>query len=1322
MKCPKCSHSFKVAPNGRIAAVGGGTLMAGLGASQKRLYIKRPSGKVFGPFERASIKTMLAANKLSREALFSSNKVDWLAVENFPEFSGSATPQPTTDEVVKSTQMAGWPSANQQPKTIVPDLQPKTLVPDFDPNLKPKTVNPLHLEPDRLKLPTNLPTPKNSSTMQGLPMPKGRADLPVKQGSNLPQKQGLPNLPKKASGFPSAAEGAGTDLPGLFSELPAPSSSLPAPLSSLPGLRGGDLPARADSLPVSAESNLPGNFGNVDLPVVPGKPGRTMGAALAPLEDDDDLFSTDDDDLFISEGSLVIDASSVGFDDSEADLFGRSEPEEALLIQRNDDFHADEEEDTSFFGSGGSGTGEKSDGWGGGDLFGEKSHGDDFGNPDHVSDAFDDWGDDLLADGRSSSVAESPFPEGATPDATKRLEPKEVRAEAKQLASSGAATAPPEKKAAKESSKDDDKKRGILSFVAVFAVLAVLGGVGWVVYGQFFEKTNIVPKAITEKKAKKINIELGYIKADNFDTLSQVTESANSAKVDAAKRGTLLLTQSLFLSRYEEPKTFESAKKLSATLDSASTDFEKLGRGAFDAVQGNEAAALTYLSELTGNEELIGFYANALIGIANVKSIENEMLKPIDNFEKTSPDKDSPEDQDANKEEVVGEEPKKEGEVLPDNNEKENKGEPSTTTVEPLAQKGKENSERFLARKSRAIQALKVATEMDSSSPIPGYWLGRLYELMKEPKLAQQAYDRTSNVTHVGSLLQSGKIGVELGNLNGAIISLEKINAELNASASPRELSRAHHFAGLVQSGRNKSELAIENFVKALSFEPSRADTLQKLAEEYERAKKFKEALNFFTTNKNLGKKNPDVMLGIVRSHIGLEQWISAIGQLESGQKQFPEDARFPSMLGWLYLKRGNFFDAQKPLERAVEINPTLLDSHAMLAQLAWRMDKDIKRGETHIAQIVAFPDFITAKIAAQVAEYYRMSKRRKMSHDWFRASLKADPNYWPARLAHARLLLEERRYDEARVLLEKARDEGVSDIRLSAYLADAYRQSKEYDRAIDEIKKVIAQFPDDEEYAFILGMIEFDRGNYETARKQFNHAYEINPKFHRAYFYVGRTLFAAKKSESALRIFRHVLDNEPNKGEYRFYMARALEEQNRTTQALDEYRKATAVDSTYGIENPSVYVYRGKLLSRLGYSAEGKTDIARALELDPTNIKALTAMGSVNFEEKDYVASIANYNLALKENPDDPAAQAQLGMAYLYTDKLRAAAEHLQLAVKYGYKNLDVYKDLGYLYKDLGQGSLAKKSFKKYLELTKDQQIPAATKKEILEQIRSLN
>ncbi|MFW6053436.1 MAG: tetratricopeptide repeat protein, partial [Persicimonas sp.] len=452
------------------------------------------------------------------------------------------------------------------------------------------------------------------------------------------------------------------------------------------------------------------------------------------------------------------------------------------------------------------------------------------------------------------------------------------------------------------------------------------------------------------------------------------------------------------------------------------------------------------------------------------------------------------------------------------------------------------------------------------------------------------------------------------------------------------------------------------------------------------------------------------------------EKWDEATQHLEEGEKQFPDNASFPLYLGKLNRKRGAFFDAQKALERAVEIEPALLSAHAALAQLAWKVDEDEKKAEAHVATISDYPDKITADVAAEVARYYQMSERPGIAEKWYQAALERDPNFWDARLSLARMYLTTEQDEKALELLERARDEGVQDIRLSAYLADAYRQSGRYAKAVDQINEVIEKHPKNQEYIFIRGRIYFDQGNYDTAREDFNKAYEFDPRFHDAYFFVGRTAFEQGDFKKAMKIFRHVLDYKPNDGNFHYWMGRAYEAEDRLTQALEEYRNATKVDDDYASGNPKLYVRRGRLLSRLGYSVQGRRDIERALEADPSMFEALVAMGESNYRDKQYEEAIKNFDKVLADNDKLPDIQYKVGMSLMYTDKEVEGAKHLQQAVRHGYDDPDVFQTLGYLYKRMNKRQLAIKSFKEYLKRIADQDsVPTATKREMIQQIEEL-
>lgn len=1311
----------------------------------ERFYVKRPTGKVFGPFDRNAIQMMLKTNKLDPDAEVSLDKNTWESIQSvFPDAAGKPN--------ARATMMGGWlpdedgadlpaPKADlPAPRTGPPDLPAPRSAPDLP---APKKSGPPDLPaprtgaPDlpRPKPPIDLPLPKSSASGD-LPLPKA-ADLPLPRSSasaDLPVPRLGDDLEAAATGVldrgPAPTSGGDDDLFGgsgggdddLFGGSSGARGAAPAGDDLFGGSAGGEDDLFGTPLG-GGDDDLFGSSSKKDDDLF----GPPKGAAAKPSPakaappDDDDIFGipvqpppvADDADLFSGNATPGSD-----------DLFGGSSAPSGVGGGQSDLFGAPSEGDDDLFGSASPASARGDDFLGGDDGF---SFLDD--RPREA--AKEEWEKDpLFGDSHMSAASEASAPAWdedlldapAPQPRAGRVAPADS-GDPLRPASTGMRQEAPAQQATvqKAPTVAADRKRGgaVQALIGVAAV-AIIGGGGYFAYTAMTSEPETVVAKPTEKVTAGVSTQM--LKSDNFADYAPLGDAA--AKPKAGEEGLWLLANSMMLARFDDPEAVKRATPVAQKLDGAKSGFDALGRGAWEARSGNADAARAYLEGLATESGEIGFFANLLMGIGDVKAIETELVRMAG----------------APMEAVPAEAPAPPTEAPAATNGATNGGtnaaqtatngggtngapaEPAAEIVrEPVVAQGKVN---LNGLDDRARTALQAAIKADPSSALPHYWLGRLESQLGRPTEAIAALDAGLNLApkHVGTNLELGVAHYATGGLNKAIEYVEKVAGELANLAGPAEKARALHFAGLVHVARRDSDLAVESFTKALNIDANRGDTLRALAEEYERAQKYKEALTFFTTNKKLAKNDPNVMLGIVRSHIGLEQWQHAIATLEEGQKAFPQDAQFPYYLGQLYMKRGAFADAQKPLERAVEIDPSLLNAHATLAQLAWRTDKDVERSEAHVREIVARPRGIDANVATAVAEYYALSGNRPTAEQWYNEALRRDKNHWPARLALSRLLLEEGRQEQAKELLEEARKEGVQDVRLSAYLADAYRQAQDYDRAIEEINQVIEAFPKSEDYIFIRGRIHFDRGNYETARDDFQRAYDLNPRYHDAYFYVGRTAFEQKDFATALKIFRHVLDYKPENGNYRFYMGRTLEAEGRATQALEEYRKATAVDPAFGIENPMVYVYRGRLLARLNYTKEGKADIARALEVAPQSVEALIAMAEAEYADRDYGAAATHYKAALDLDPMQPAAQAALGMSYLYTDRRTEAAQRLQLAVKYGHDDPEVFKRLGYLYKELGQRGQARDAFKMFLEKAQEKgDVPAATKREVLDQIESL-
>ena len=1300
----------------------------------QRYYVKRPTGKVFGPFDENAIRLMLEGDKIGLDAQVSTDKQTWQPISEVSAFSsvlGNRTQMgvgqfdlPTSAQKDKGLQLP-------TPKSATADLP------------RSKGSGPQLPIPKSGGGGPQLPTPKSGGEEPALPIPKsggGGPQLPTPKSSgiDLPRSR-QDNLPR--SGQDNLPRSGQDNLPRSGHD-------------NLPRSGQGNLPRSGQSdLPRSSQDNLP------EIAPPPADPPVDDDLFGSPIEDDGALFGSPDSglaeessDLFGSPDSGLAEESSdlfgspdSGLAEESSDLFDSPEPAADPagpdpLADDDDLFDAPEMDDDDLFAE--TPVGDDEDDFLGGDggfsfLDDEPDDGDDdledweeeLGTSSFSADDFgadeDDWGDDLLDD--DAVDPQSPTPESpARPPASQA--PADSDAEVDNRFRPASRGIQESATTSRDETVEADKKRGSMTIVGV-AVLGILlfAGGGFGIYQALLSEDDEDHVQVTETSGGPVEIHPPEIMVDNFSNLSSVINQPGTDEMDPENRGLLLVAKSLFLTRYEDQAIEDRADALAADLETHD-DLPAVAVGlATHHARLADSDAARALAEPFVDDEDYAFFAHLSMGIADanahfegrdfegVLGIDDGPSDEVDDGDYAMQLEDeailAEVDDDAATDDDADDDDSDDDDELAD-------GDDALEEADD-----EEVDDEVLALADRAARHLQQAADLVDTTALPHFWLGRISIHLDEvdDALAQLEDGVEASPEHVASRLQAGQLYYRRGDLNDATEHLQQIIVELANRASDDERGHALHLMGLVHQARQESEKAIELFTRALHTDSSRSDTLRALAREYENAEKYQEALTFFTTDENLAQEDPEVILGIVRSHMGLENWDNAIDELERGAEQFPNDARFSFYLGVLNEQQGNFYEAQAGFEEAISIDPDLLTARASLAQLAWRVDEDASAGDTHIRAIIERPEGITAEIAAATAEFYRMSARPSLAVAWNEEALRRDPNYWQARLALAQIHIDQEEPQAALRLLERARDEGVQALELSAHLADAYRLNEQYEHAIEEINEVISADPEDERYIFIRGLIEYDRGNYSTARDDFQQAHSLNTRFHDAYFYIGRTHLGEGEYSTAIRLFRHVLNSQPHNGEVHFYMGQAFEADGSPRQALDSYSNAIRHDPDFVQQHPDVLVRRGRILSELGRPADARNDVETALRFDPQNRAALQAMGILNFDARNYREAIEQLSEVLAEYPDDPDAQFKLGMAYLYENQPRDAARHLKLAVDHGYDQPDVHRTRGYIYRDLGQRNNALDAFRSYLQHDRIGDRPAAEQREVLNAVRDL-
>lgn len=85
-----------------------------------------------------------------------------------------------------------------------------------------------------------------------------------------------------------------------------------------------------------------------------------------------------------------------------------------------------------------------------------------------------------------------------------------------------------------------------------------------------------------------------------------------------------------------------------------------------------------------------------------------------------------------------------------------------------------------------------------------------------------------------------------------------------------------------------------------------------------------------------------------------------------------------------------------------------------------------------------------------------------------------------------------------------------------------------DYKQAKESLNKLVADKPDNAEYWFQLGLVEFQLKNMDQSRQSFEQAVQINQDFAEAYYNLGVIAFNAKQYKEATTNFKEVLRIQP--------------------------------------------------------------------------------------------------------------------------------------------------------------------------------------------------
>jgi tetratricopeptide (TPR) repeat protein len=335
-----------------------------------------------------------------------------------------------------------------------------------------------------------------------------------------------------------------------------------------------------------------------------------------------------------------------------------------------------------------------------------------------------------------------------------------------------------------------------------------------------------------------------------------------------------------------------------------------------------------------------------------------------------------------------------------------------------------------------------------------------------------------------------------------------------------------------------------------------------------------------------------------------------------------------------------------------------------------------------------------------------------------FARAVELAPNNPDLRLARAQFQFDHEDVDGA--LAEVAAVVEKTPNQAAAYLLQAQilRTLKRYDEALKCLDKVAELAPQSPLPHMSRGEIFREQGQFEKAIEAFTRVLELQPGMDLALIRRAEAYFFADKLDEALADVDAVLKDHPELALAHGLRAQVLAGKHKLGEAISEMKML--VDELPG--QPDVRMH----LALYYQPREAIAVYGEVLEIDGDNYLALRSRGDAQLTVGDHAAAIADFDRALKLEPEDSALLNNLSWVLSTSpdDKLRDGKRAIELGTKAAelteFKKPHILSTLAAAYAEAGDFEKAREWSQKAVALNQSN-LEAAIKADEKDEIKEL-
>jgi tetratricopeptide (TPR) repeat protein len=445
--------------------------------------------------------------------------------------------------------------------------------------------------------------------------------------------------------------------------------------------------------------------------------------------------------------------------------------------------------------------------------------------------------------------------------------------------------------------------------------------------------------------------------------------------------------------------------------------------------------------------------------------------------------------------------------------------------------------------------------------------------------------------------------------------------------------------------GDTKKAVEMLSIVTARNPNPR---TLAALASSYEQMRDYASAAEALKKALELSPENTRIKSGLAQNLLFQENYDEALKLYQEVAKEDPRDVQAHLRISEIYRQKRDFPKSHAALNKAKELDRDSLEvrydevnlleaegkTEEAIAMLKGIVDETAKKsysaseknnrvmllerlgmlyraaGQSQQAvdtfrQISALNAEVAPRVAVHIIDTYRMGKDYGKAEQEADAALKQFPGDRIVKLAHASLLADLGKVDQAAAVVKGLLNGGEQDRENQIALAQIYEKGKrfgEMEKALDAAQQLSDTDSERETISFMRGAMFEKMKKYDAAEAEFRKVLEKNPNNSSAMNYLGYMLAdRGVRLEEAEKLIVKALDLDPDNGAYLDSLGWAYFRLNKLEEAERYLKRSLAV-----IKNdPTVHDHLGDVYFKQGRLKEAVTQWQAAIKQWEANAPA---------------------------------------------------------------------------------------------------------------------